>query len=324
MTGLLEMSGVSVSYRTSRGRLRAVDAVDLVIGRGETLGLVGESGCGKSSLGKAVVGLVAPESGSILIDGRDPASLGRRDRQALRRQVQMVFQDPMGALDPRQRIGAAIAEPLRVQGIGRRTERTRAVTALMSQVGLRPELADRLPHELSGGQRQRVGIARALALEPALIVCDEPVSALDLSLQAQVLNLLQRLQQQRGIAYLFISHDIAVIERVADRVAVMYLGRVVEITTADGLRRPAHPYTSALLASSPAAIPGTSRIATKEIIGGDLPSPYDQPAGCRFHTRCPHAMPRCRREVPALTPVAPGQAAACFLFADAAADDLAA
>jgi oligopeptide/dipeptide ABC transporter ATP-binding protein len=194
----------------------------------------------------------------------------------------------------------------------------------MNQVGLRPELADRLPHELSGGQRQRVVIARALALEPALIVCDEPVSALDLSLQAQVLNLLRRLQNQHGIAYLFISHDIAVVEHVADRVAVMYLGRVVELTAVDGLRRPAHPYTQALLAASPAAHPGTSRIATKEILGGELPSPYDPSSGCPFHTRCPHVMPRCRQEVPALTNVAPGQDAACFLFSDVGRKNIAA
>ncbi|MDO9711457.1 ABC transporter ATP-binding protein [Paracraurococcus lichenis] len=313
---LLAVDDLVVDYRTPRGTLRAVDRVSLAVARGETLGLVGESGCGKSSLGRAIVQLVEPSAGAIRLDGTDIIRLPARTRHALRPRVQMIFQDPAGALDPRHRIGWSIAAPLRVGSSGGGPAARRArVAELMQLVDLRPELAERLPHELSGGQRQRVGIARALATRPDLIVCDEPVSALDLSLQAQVINLLRRLQRDQGIAYLFISHDIGVVEHVADRIAVMYLGQIVEVTSRQDLRQAAHPYTRALLAASPVIDPGRSRIGSKSVIGGDLPSPFAPPRGCRFHTRCSHAMPICRAQEPPLLATAPGQLAACFLHA---------
>ncbi|MGR7997212.1 MULTISPECIES: ABC transporter ATP-binding protein [unclassified Xanthobacter] len=308
----LAITDLVVTYATARGRLTAVDGLSLTIAPGETLGLVGESGCGKSSLGKAVVQLVEPHSGALAVDGQDLTTLSARARRALRPKVQMVFQDPMGALDPRQRALTILETPLKLNGVRDKAERRARVLALMEEVGLRPELVDRLPHEFSGGQRQRLGIARALALKPSVIVCDEPVSALDVSLQAQVLNLLRRVQRTTGVAYLFISHDLSVVEHIADRVAIMYLGKLVEIAPRDRLwRAPAHPYTRALMDALPRMDPAHSRIADKEVIGGDLPSPFTPPQGCRFHTRCPLAVARCAAEAPALRPIADGHFAAC-------------
>ncbi|MFG1378619.1 ABC transporter ATP-binding protein [Xanthobacter autotrophicus] len=310
----LEIDDLVVSYRTARGRLTAVDGVSFSIAPGETLGLVGESGCGKSSLGKAIVQLVEPTSGSLAVEGHDLTALSARERRALRPRVQMVFQDPSGALDPRQRAGTILETPLKLNGVRDRAERRARVAALMEQVGLRPELTDRLPHEFSGGQRQRLGIARALALNPGVIVCDEPVSALDVSLQAQVLNLLRTVQRATRVAYLFISHDLSVVEHIADRVAIMYLGKLVELAPRETLwRNPAHPYTRALIDALPRMDPTTSRIADKTVISGDLPSPYTPPAGCRFHTRCPLAEPRCRTDAPAFVPVGIDHFAACHL-----------
>jgi peptide/nickel transport system ATP-binding protein len=311
---VLEIDTLSVRYRAGRGALRAVDRVSLHVGERETMGLVGESGCGKSSLAKAVLRLIEPEAGVIRVDGVETSSLSGRSLRPYRRLVQMVFQDPSGSLDPRYAVRRLVAEPLTARHHGNRVKRRERVAALMRQVGLGPDLAERLPHELSGGQRQRVAIARALAPGPRLLVCDEPVSALDVSLQAQVLNLLGDLQAEFGIAYLFVSHDLSVVQQIADRVAVMYLGRVVEVArSADLWRRPAHPYTRALIEAVPALPPHHRRIADKTVLQGELPSPFNPPAGCRFHTRCPHVMPRCRTEPPSLRPVAPDHSVACHL-----------
>lgn len=314
----LEVNELVVSYHTARGHLTAVDGVSFSVAPGETLGLVGESGCGKSSLAKAIVQLVEPAHGTIRVEGQNIVRASRNVRHALRSKVQMVFQDPMGALDPRQRAGTILETPLKIHGFGNSTERQVRVRELMEQVGLRPEFIDRLPHEFSGGQRQRLGIARALALNPRLIVCDEPVSALDLSLQAQVLNLLRNVQRQHHVGYLFISHDLSVVEHIADRVAIMYLGKLVEVAPRDSIwQRPAHPYTRALIEALPRIDPANSRIADKKIIGGDLPSPYAPPKGCRLHTRCPHAFARCSLEEPELVEIAAGHFAACHLHAPA-------
>ncbi len=325
MSPLLQVEDLDVRYRTRRGVLQAVDRVAFTVQAGETLGLVGESGCGKSSLGKAIMRIVDPHSGAIRLDGVDIARLGGRRLRPHRRRFQMIFQDPAASLNPRRTVGSLIEEPLALHGLGRPAERRDRVRALMAQVGLHPDLGDRLPHQFSGGQCQRVAIARALALEPDLIVCDEPVSALDVSLQAQILNLLSDLQQARGVAYLFISHDLSVVQHLADRIAVMYLGQIVEIAHRTALwRNPAHPYSRALIAAVPRMDPGRHRLDKARLLPGDLPNPYDPPAGCRFHTRCPHAMKICRERPPALTAVAPGHAVACHLHGDgpAAANDL--
>jgi len=320
LTSLLEIEALDVRYRTRRGVLRAVDGVDLSVGAGETLGLVGESGCGKSSLGKSIMRLVDAYSGSIRLDGVDITRLAGRRLRPHRRRFQMVFQDPAASLNPRQRVGDLLEEPLALYRIGDRAERRARVRELMAQVGLHADVATRLPHEFSGGQRQRIAIARALALEPSLIVCDEPVSALDVSLQAQILNLLSDLQRSQGMAYLFISHDLSVVQHLADRIAVMYLGQIIEIASRAALwRHPAHPYTQALIAAVPRMDPGRRRNVAARLLPGDLPNPYEPPAGCRFHTRCPFAMPSCREHAPALTKLAPDHAVACHLHADGSA-----
>ncbi|GAA5235184.1 dipeptide ABC transporter ATP-binding protein [Verticiella sediminum] len=314
---LLDVDGLHVRYRTRRGLLHAVDGVSLSLQAGQTLGLVGESGCGKSSLGKAVMRLIEPAAGTIRLDGVDITHLGPAGLRPHRRRFQMVFQDPGGSLDPRQRIGRSLRTPLDLHRLGTPAQRAERVRELMLQVGLRPELADRQPHEFSGGQRQRIAIARALALNPALIVCDEPVSALDVSLQAQILNLLSDLQQRYGMAYLFISHDLGVVQHLADRVAVMYLGRIVELAPRERIwRSPAHPYTQALIDAIPVMDPRHERNAGA--IHGDLPNPFQPPAGCSFHTRCPHALPVCREQAPALREIGPGHHAACHLHGEAA------
>lgn len=315
MNRLLEVRNLSVRYATTRGELNAVSAVDLDLDIGQTLGLVGESGCGKSSLGKALVRLVAPSQGEIRVRGVDLAGLSGRKLKESRHDVQMVFQDPSSALDPRLSIFDSIDEPLRARGELSKQQRQQRVAELMRQVGLHEDLASRLPHQLSGGQRQRVVIARALAPRPAMIVCDEPVSALDVSLQAQILNLLCDLQEQLGVAYLFISHDLSVVQYLADRIAVMYLGQIVEIGDRNLFwQRPAHPYTQALIAAVPIMDPSISRAADKQVIGGDVPSPYTPPSGCRFHTRCPQVQPRCRIEPPRLQTLQPGHQVACHLY----------
>jgi peptide/nickel transport system ATP-binding protein/oligopeptide transport system ATP-binding protein len=294
-----------------RGRLlRAVDRVDLTIVEGECLALVGESGCGKSTLGRLLVRLLEPTEGTILHRGRDVAHLRGAALKAFRRDAQVVFQDPFGSLDPRMRVRDLIAEPLLVHRIGTARERAERVRAALARVGLAPEHAERWPHEFSGGQRQRIGIARALILEPRFVFCDEPVSALDVSVQAQILNLLRTLQASLGLTCLFVSHNLAVVRQVADRVALMYLGRIVEVAPADDLfARPRHPYAQALLASVPVPDPARRRAVVPLL--GEIPSALDPPSGCRFHTRCPKADARCRVEEPELGYRGGGTAVAC-------------
>jgi peptide/nickel transport system ATP-binding protein/oligopeptide transport system ATP-binding protein len=302
-------------FRTAGSGVRAVDGVSFDVARGETLAVVGESGCGKSTLGRLMLRLIEPTEGHVLFQGRDLAKLSADEMRRMRRHAQMVFQDPYGSLSPRRTVAQIVAEPLEVFGLanGRRALRDR-VAELLVQVGLPPVAMDRHPRSFSGGQRQRIGIARAIAAEPSFIVADEPVSALDVSVQAQIVNLLQDLQAQKGFSYLFIAHDLAVVRHIADRVAVMYLGRIVEI----GPKRqiyaaPQHPYTQALLSAVPQPDPDA---ATRRIVlEGDVPSPTRIPPGCSFHTRCPLARERCRAERPPLREVAEGQFAACYFAA---------
>lgn len=312
---LLEVENLTVSYRTPRGQVQAVSGVSFQVNAGETFALVGESGCGKSSLGRSIIRLQDAERGKINLNGVDLSSLKGRGLKPYRRQMQIIFQDPAASLDPRYRVSRLIGEPLQQEGQLDRQAKLERVRSLMSTVGLRPELIDRLPHELSGGQRQRVAIARAIALSPQLVICDEPVSALDVSLQAQVLNLLADLQRQKGMAYLFISHDLSVVQYIAQRVAVMYLGEIVEIANRTDLwGNPSHPYTMALIEAVPRLQPNTHRIDSKRVLSGDLPSPFSPPSGCRFHTRCPHVMPRCRTDVPRLRSLSAAHSVACHLY----------
>ena len=285
--------------RRAQAWCRAVDGVSFTLRAGETLGLVGESGCGKSTLGKTIVRLNTPTAGSILFNGTDLAPLSARALKPHRRELQMVFQDPAASLNARHSVGEILSEPFLIHGVGTAADRAARITALLDRVGLPANAVDRFPFEFSGGQRQRIGIARALALNPKLIICDEPVSALDVSVQGQVLNLLLDLQRELGLAYLFIAHDLAVVKHVSDRIAVMYLGRIVELADADRIyRHPAHPYTRALLSAIPVAEP--RRRSKRIVLQGDVPSPIHPPAGCPFHPRCPHAQARCRVEAPAL------------------------
>jgi len=319
---LLRAEALSVEFPVRGGlfkreiaRLRAVDGVSLEVRAGEVLGVVGESGCGKTTLGRAMVGLHPPTSGRLLVEGRDVATLGEAERRLLTRDVQMVFQDPFASLNPRKRIRQILEVPFEVHGLAAGAEREARIRELVELVGLAPEHLDRWPHELSGGQRQRIGIARALALQPKVMVLDEPLSALDMSIQSQVLNLLVDLQQRFGLSYVFISHDLSIVEYLCDTVAVMYLGRVVETAPAAALfAAPRHPYTQALLAAVPDPVPRRER-ATRPL-EGDVPSPLEAPAGCAFHPRCPLAQPRCRESVPELRVIdtAGLQRAACHLL----------
>ncbi|MBF8188909.1 ATP-binding cassette domain-containing protein [Nonomuraea sp. K274] len=298
------------------GPVRAVDGLSLEIGQGEVLGLVGESGSGKSTVGKCVLRLTEPTSGAVELDGRDITHLSRRAMRPLRRDVHMVFQDPYSSLNPRFTIERIVGEPLLRHKVTGRRETSERVSAMLEKVGLRQEMRSRFPHELSGGQRQRVGLARALILEPKLVVADEPVSALDVSVQASVLNLITDLQRDMGFSCLFITHDLSVVEFLADRIAVMYLGKIVESgPTAEIFAAPRHPYTQALLSAAPVADPVRQRERRRIVLGGDVPSPVDPPSGCRFHTRCPLAYDACRTEEPLLIDTrGNGHPAACHLI----------
>jgi len=318
---LVQVSGLVKHYPGERrwlgfgppGRpVRAVDGVSFAIAPGETLGLVGESGCGKSTVGRTILRLVEPTAGRVMVDAQDVFAIKPAELRALRRKMQIVFQDPYSSLNPRMTVRQTLREPLAIHRLAAGADAERRVSALLDEVGLDPTLASHYPHELSGGQRQRVGIARALSVEPAFLVCDEPVSALDVSVQAQVLNLLADLRERRRLTYLFIAHDLAVVKHIADRVAVMYLGKIVELAPAAALyAAPRHPYTRPLLSAVPVPDPAAPR--QRIVLQGDVPSPANPPPGCPFHPRCPHPKKndRCRTEAPALREVAPGQTAAC-------------
>ena len=318
MTPLLELRDVAMHFplrspflRRTVGQVRAVDGVRLTLDAGETLGLVGESGSGKSTIGRLALGLLEPTAGQVLVDGTDLASLDRDERQAMRRRAQFVFQDPYSSLDPYTPVGESVAEPLRAHGaVDGRDGRRARVAELFEQVGLRAAAAERYPRQFSGGQLQRIAIARALALDPSLIVLDEPVSSLDVSTQAEVVNLLARLQEEAGVSYLFIAHDLAVVDHLSTRIAVLYLGRVVEYgSTRAVVDAPKHPYTQALLS----AVPGGEDDEHRIVLEGDLPAPTDEVPGCAFHTRCPHALDVCRTEAPPLVTADDGSLTTCHL-----------
>ncbi len=313
MSELLRIEGLEKHFPVTRGivfqkqvgSVKAVDGVDFVLNSGETLGVVGESGCGKSTMARCVARLLQPTGGKIIFEGQDITNLDRRAMRPIRREMMMVFQDPYASLNPRKRVGAIVGEPLEVHGIGTETERKRRVQELLEIVGLNSEHFNRFPHEFSGGQRQRIGIARALAINPKLIICDEPVSALDVSVQAQILNLLKDLQRDFDLTYIFIAHDLNVVRHISDRVMVMYLGRAVEIGDRNALyREPKHPYTGALLSAVPIADPELGRSRSAIVLEGDVPSPLNPPAACHFHPRCPRFVEgKCNVDTPPLEPV---------------------
>jgi len=318
---LLEVKDLTKHFHISgglghaAGTVRAVDGVSFSVRRGETVGLVGESGCGKTTTGRCILMLERPTSGSILFEGNDLTHLGERALREVRRRIQVIFQDPFSSLNPRMTVGQIIAEPLKVHGIIRDpAAREARVQELLLQVGLLPQHARRYPHQMSGGQRQRVGIARALAMEPSLIICDEPVSALDVSIQAQIINLLEDLQRRLGLTYLFIAHDLSVVRHISDRVIVMYLGKVAEVADRTSLYEdPIHPYTCALLSAVPIPDPKLEASREHTVLRGEVPSPLKPPSGCVFHPRCPKAEARCSAEVPALREIRPGHWSACHL-----------
>ena len=318
---LVEVRGLKMWFPIMRGILqkhvadvKAVDGLNFDVFQGETLGLVGESGCGKSTTGRAILQLYKPTAGSVLFEGTDLVTLKGEDLRKMRRRMQMIFQDPYASLNPRMTVGSIVAEPLEVHNIGTKAERVERVRELLKVVGLNPYFINRYPHEFSGGQRQRIGVARALAVNPAFIVCDEPISALDVSIQAQVINLLEDLQEQFGLTYLFIAHDLSVVRHISDRIAVMYLGKIMELADREELYlNPMHPYTQALLSAVPIPDPVIEEKRQRIILEGDVPSPVNPPKGCNFSTRCPKALDMCKEQEPEFRDYGGGHWAACWL-----------
>ncbi len=316
-TAMLEVKNLTKHFKAGKGQeVHAVDNVSFTLEKGKTLGLVGESGCGKSSCARTIIRIYDPTEGQILLDGQDITHMKQRELKPLRKKMQMIFQDPYASLNARMTVRDIIAEPLLAHGIVKKKDQANEyVYPMLERVGLTKEHANRYAHEFSGGQRQRVGIARALVLQPELVICDEPISALDVSIQAQVINLLKDFQEERGVSYLFIAHDLSMVRYVSDDVGVMYLGQLVEVCEADEIyKNPLHPYTRGLLGSIPIANPRLAREKEKSSIEGDIPSPIDPPAGCRFHTRCPYAAPACSQQAPELKDVGAGHQVACHLY----------
>lgn len=319
---LLEVKNLKKYFDASSGLfgknkkyVQAVDDVSFELKKGETLGLVGESGCGKSTTGRTIIKLYEPTSGQIIFKGQDISKLKKSEMLPFRKNMQMIFQDPYASLNTRMTVGDIIAEPLEIHGMATKAEMKDKVQQLLNDVGLNPDHAARYPHEFSGGQRQRIGIARALAVEPDFIICDEPISALDVSIQAQVVNMLEDLQKNRGLTYLFIAHDLSMVKYISDRIGVMYLGKMVEMTFSDELyKNPLHPYTQALLSAIPIPDPDIAKQSHRILLTGDVPSPIDPPSGCRFRTRCPKAMDICKEAEPQMKELAPGHFCACHLY----------
>jgi oligopeptide transport system ATP-binding protein len=313
---ILEVKNLKKHFHLGENKvLKAVDGLNFAINRGETFGLVGESGCGKSTAGRTIIRLYEATAGEVIFNGQDVHKLVGKERHQLYRNIQMVFQDPYASLNPRMTVGKIIAEGIDIHGLSNGKQRRERVSELLHAVGLNEEHAGRFPHEFSGGQRQRIGIARALAIEPQFIIADEPISALDVSVQAQVVNLFKKLQKERGLTYLFIAHDLAMVKHISDRIGVMYLGKLVEVATSDKLNaKPLHPYTQSLLSAIPIPDPDLQRQRKRVILQGEIPSPLNPPSGCPFRTRCPHAMPECAVTMPPFKEVEPGHFAACHLL----------
>ncbi|MEO3947442.1 oligopeptide/dipeptide ABC transporter ATP-binding protein [Gorillibacterium sp. CAU 1737] len=313
---ILEVQDMKKHFNIGGKKLKAVDGITFGVRKGETLGIVGESGCGKSTAGKTIIGLYDITGGDVLFHGKSIKNMNTKDRRAYSRNMQMVFQDPYASLNPRMTVGDVIAEGIDIHGLAKnRAERTNRVQELLDAVGLNAEHAGRFPHEFSGGQRQRIGIARALAIQPEFIVADEPISALDVSVQAQVINLFQKLQKERGLTYLFIAHDLAMVKHISDRIGVMYLGKMMELTTSAKLyAKPLHPYTRSLLSAIPIPDPEVERTRERIILQGEVPSPMNPPSGCPFRTRCPHAMDVCAKTMPPMKEIEEGHFAACHLY----------